>query len=91
MAEPLNLDMLSSEFFISKSHLCRIFKDATGFSVASYISNSRIIKACTLLRNGVSVQDAGERVGFNNNAHFICVFKQEIGIPPGKYARHYNA
>ncbi len=89
LAELLTLDQLSNEFFISKAHLCRIFKEATGFSIAAYVRNCRIIRACTLLRNGVSVQDAGERVGFNNNAHFICAFKQEIGIPPGKYSHHY--
>ncbi len=90
LAEPLSLEQLSNEFFISKSHLCRTFKAATGFSVASYIINCRILKACNLLRDDVPVQEAGERVGFNNNAHFIKVFKQMVGVSPGKYAHNYN-
>ena len=86
-AEEMTLDMLSQKFFISKYYLCHQFKDLTGFGVGAYLINYRIRQACVLLRNGVSVQEAGEHVGFKNNAHFIRTFGQIIGVSPGKYAK----
>lgn len=89
--EEIALEQLSRDFFISKYHLCRLFKSNTGFSVGSYVTNYRIRQACSLLRKGISVQEAGELVGFRNNAHFISVFKKIIGTPPGKYSKNFHS
>ena len=85
--EELTLDMLSQKFFISKYYLCHQFKSLTGFGVGAYLTNCRIRQACVLLREGMSVQETGERVGFRNNAHFIRSFGQIIGVSPGKYVK----
>ncbi len=85
--EEITLDMLSQQFFISKYYLCHQFKELTGFGVGAYLVNYRIRQACVLLRGGTSVQEAGERVGFKNNAHFIRSFGQIIGVSPGKYVK----
>ncbi|KAF5063942.1 AraC family transcriptional regulator [Oscillibacter valericigenes] len=87
-SEEISLDQISREFFISKYYLCRLFKGTTGFSVGGYIINYRVRQACLLLREGASVQEAGENVGFGNNANFIRTFKRIIGVTPGKYAQH---
>jgi YesN/AraC family two-component response regulator len=81
----LSLDFLAEKFYISKYHLCRIFKESTGFTVREFIINSRIIKARELLNINYSVQETGEKSGFNNNAHFIRTFKKLTGISPGKF------
>ena len=77
--------MLSAGISLSVSTTCAaFFKSTTGFSVGGYITNYRIRQACALLRKGASVQEAGEQVGFGNNANFIRTFKRIIGITPGK-------
>ncbi len=88
LAEPLSLDQISSSFYISKHHLCRIFKSATGYTVIEYIVNCRMAKARQLLQEGFSVQRAGELAGFSDNSHFIRTFGKCNGISPGKYAKH---
>lgn len=88
--EDLNLDSISEHFFISKYHLSRTFKAATGFNVVDYIINCRVLKAKKLLRQGYSVQSAGEHSGFNNNAHFIRTFGKLAGISPGRYMKKYR-
>ena len=40
LSEPLKLDQIAGEFFISKHYLCRIFKSATGFSMMEYRETS---------------------------------------------------
>ncbi len=89
-SKDISLEQLSHEFFISKYYLCRLFKESTGFSLGGYIINYRVRQACFLLRKGASVQEAGENVGFGNNANFIRTFKRIIGMTPGKYAQHYQ-
>jgi AraC-like DNA-binding protein len=89
IAEPLSLDGLSARFFIDKYHMCHIFKSATGFSVMEYIIHCRVLKARELLRQGLRVQEVGERVGFRNNAHFIRTFGTLTGISPKRYAKKY--
>lgn len=85
--EEISLESISNHFFVSKYYLCRQFKSATGLGTNAYIVNYRVRQACALLRNGSSVQSAGEQVGFGNNAHFIRTFGQIIGVSPGKYVR----
>ena len=90
LAEPLKLDQIAGEFFISKHYLCRIFKSATGFSVMEYIIYSRVLMSRQLLQQGVSVQQAGELSGFSDNSHFIRTFGHLTGTSPGRYAKEYQ-
>lgn len=85
LKDDLSLDTLSAKFFISKPHMCRLFKDYTGFSPGDYVIKARIMHARTLLKEGKSVQEAGEESGFRSYAHFIRTFRQLVGVSPGKY------
>lgn len=91
LSAPLTLDQIAGQFYISKHYLCRIFKTATGFSVMEYIIYSRVLKARQLLQDGVSVQQAGELVGFSDNSHFIRTFGHLTGLSPGRYAKEYQS
>ena len=91
LTEPLTLDVISSNCFMNKYHLCHSFKAVTGFSVMEYIIHRRVLKARELLRQGVRVQEAGEAVGFRNNEHFIRTFGALTGTSPKRYAKEYLA
>ena len=88
LAEPLTLDQIAGQFYISKHYLCRVFKAATGFSVMEYIIYSRVLKARKLLQDGCSVQEAGE---LSDNSHFIRTFGHLTGLTPGRYAKEYQS
>lgn len=90
LAEAMTIQTIADTFFMSKYHLCHIFKEATGFSLMDYVINCRILKARSLLREGVRVQEVGEAIGFRNNEHFIRTFKKLTGTPPKKYALLYR-
>ena len=88
--ENITLDNIDKEFFITKQHLCYIFKKTTGLGINQYLIAQRLIRACALLRQGKSVQAAGEEAGFRNNSHFIRTFKKVMGVSPGKYSAEYK-
>ena len=89
--QPLALDQIAGQFYISKHYLCRVFKAATGFSVMEYIIYSRVLRARQLLQEGHSVQEAGELSGFSDNSHFIRTFGHLTGLTPGRYAKEYQS
>lgn len=86
----LTLDALAERFFISKFHLCKLFKAATGFTVNEYIISRRILKACDLLRRNHTVASVCELTGFHNDCYFITTFKRLVGITPKQYAKKEN-
>ena len=83
----ISLECISKQFFISKSRLSQVFKDATGFSVGDYIITYRIKMACSLLKSGMRVKDVGEMVGFHTSTNFIRTFKKKMGFSPGEFSK----
>ncbi len=90
LEEPLTVENIAEVFFMSKYYLCHIFKEGTGFSLMDYVINCRVLKARSLLRQGMRVQEAGERAGFRSNEHFIRTFKKLTGTTPKRYGMMYR-
>jgi AraC-like DNA-binding protein len=82
----LSLDDLANRFYINKYYLCKVFKETTGFTVNEYITYRRMIRAAELLRKSLSVSQAAEMTGFQNDSHFITTFKKYVGITPKQYS-----
>jgi two-component system response regulator YesN len=79
---PYICDILS----VSKSKLCKSYKDETGMTINERIIQCRIGKACELLRNkNLSISDVSARTGFSDQNYFARVFKQMFGINPALY------
>ena len=86
IANPISIEQLAGEFFLSESYICRIFKSATGTTIGKYITARRISIAKALLNEGISVSEAYERSGFTDYSNFFKAFTKAVGISPKKYA-----
>ena len=83
---PISLELLAKEFFLSKYYLLHAFKKATGFTIVEYLQLRRIIEAQRLLKDTADpVTDICFACGFNNIQHFCRVFKKIARSSPGKY------
>lgn len=77
---------LAKEFFISKWHLCREFKNYTNITIIQYINYTRIIEAQKLLLEDTkNITEISSEVGFDSMTHFERVFKQIVGITPTQF------
>lgn len=77
---------LAKMCYVSKSHLCRIFKQELGVSVSSYINNLKINAARELLlTTQMSVLDIAVECGFNSPQYFHKIFKSQLGCSPKEY------
>ncbi len=83
-AENINLDRLSERFFVSKYHICKIFKNGTGHTVHSYVTRKRITHVRELRKQGKSISEAAYLSGFGNYTSFYRAYLKEFGVPPGK-------
>lgn len=84
LREELNLDILSERFFISKHHLNKIFRKATGTTAMNYLQYKRVITAQQLLINGASAQQAAAESGFVDYSSFYRSYMRVLGHAPVK-------
>ena len=82
----ITLGDISSVFFMSEGHLCRLFRKEMGMSIMAYVKRQRMLMAARLLRDsGESVGAIAQRVGVADPNYFCRAFKQEMGITPSEY------
>jgi AraC-like DNA-binding protein len=86
----LTIQQLAEHFFLSKSFICRIFKQSTGTTINKYLTARRISIAKVLLSDGLSVNDVYEQCGFLDYSTFLKSFTKIVGVSPKKYAM-YNS
>ncbi len=80
--ENISLDDLEKEFYISKYHLCHIFKQATGLTVHKYITHKRLTKARELVDEGYNLSSAAMLSGFGNYSSFYRAYIAKYKTPP---------
>lgn len=86
--ESITLDQLARETSLSRTHLCKCFKDITGQTLFTYIEQVRVQHACYLLStSGKSLTETAMESGFENISYFNRVFKKVCGCTPGQYRR----
>jgi len=87
-AEIENISQISDKFFITKFHLCRIFKEATNTSVIEYLNRVKIKKACSLLeKTNKTVLEICVMCGFNSSVYFCKLFKKLMNVTPSQYRK----
>ncbi len=78
----LDLDVIADRFFMSKYHLCHIFKKHTGFTVNQYITRKRITLVKDLCEQGKSLTFAASEAGFKSYSSFYRAYLKENGASP---------
>ncbi len=83
-----SLNELAQRFFISRSYLCRIFKEVTGLSVNEFRLVSRLKRAQQLLlHSSESITDIAASTGFESLTYFERVFRKYTDTTPSRYRR----
>ena len=85
-AQPLDVEALARDAYMSAGHLSREFKLAYGESPYSYLMTRRIERAMALLRRGdLSVTEVCFAVGCSSLGTFSTRFSELVGVPPSTY------
>jgi two-component system response regulator YesN len=87
--EPLTVERIASEVYLSASRLSHIVKGELGMTLGNYISRVRIDKAKGLLREkDLSISHIAQEVGFPDQSYFTKVFKKIEKCTPKAYRQN---
>lgn len=80
-----SVQQLAQELHLNRSYLSRIFKEITGLSIQSYLTNTRLQAARSLILRDYTVSQASAMVGYSDIASFSRAFKNYYKISPKQY------
>lgn len=83
--EPIDLDRISQQAFLSRFHFHRLFKQVYKKTPHQYITGKRMDRAKILLAENKPVSEVCNEVGFESIGSFSVLFKKEIGFAPTYY------
>ena len=84
--QPLTLENISAQLYVSKYHLSHTFSREVGVSVYRYILLRRLLMARQLLLSGEAAGQVCRSCGFSDYTSFYRAFKSEYGISPREFA-----
>lgn len=80
---PISRHQLAQEFHICPAYVNSLFQRELGMTPAALINRERVVAAYNLLyEQGLSVKEAAQAVGFQDQFYFSRVFKQIMGYAP---------
>jgi len=82
LSEPLTLEQVASEVFLSPSRFRHLFVEQTGLALRPYILWRRFLRVWELLMAGESLSSAAHTAGFADAAHLTRTSRRMFGFPP---------
>lgn len=89
MSEAVYVEDLAEAVHMSKYHFLRKFKELTGVTAHTFLTDKRLIRACEYLKEGMSITQVCQKTGFGDYSVFLRNFKATFGVAPGKYKDFY--
>jgi AraC-like DNA-binding protein len=84
-AYAITLDEIAAIAGLSRFHFLKAFTAQFGLTPHAYQIHLRIERSLPLLRQGMSLTQVAETMGFNDQSHYIRHFKRIMGVTPGQY------
>lgn len=85
----LNMAVVSNHISMNYSLFSYVFKQYTGTNFVNYLKEIRIAEAKRLLEEtDQKVIDISEQVGYDNEKHFMKIFKAVCGVSPTEYRKN---
>lgn len=78
---------IASEFNVNRNYLSRIFKERLGITIQQYLIQKRLHTSKNLLKQGCSVYQTSQLVGYHDQFVFSKAFKKHFGCSPGMYKK----
>lgn len=78
----LSVEQIARLCGMSTSNLKKIIRKHTGCGVNKHFTTLKIMRATSMLENGMNVNEVSEILGFSSPAYFSYVFKRETGTAP---------
>ncbi|BCN32192.1 response regulator transcription factor [Anaeromicropila herbilytica] len=85
----LNMAVVSNYISMNYSLFSYAFKQYTGCNFVNYLKNIRIAEAKKLLETTeMRISEIGMNIGYENDKHFMKIFKSICGVSPTEYRKN---
>ena len=82
----VTLEDLAEEFHLSTPYVSKYIKDKSGKTFGEHVTQIRLKKAKTLLKNGnMTIENISYSIGYPNAEHFSRIFKKTFQMTPVQY------
>jgi len=89
--EPFDLAAEAESLHLTRDHLSRLFKEATGQTAIAYYQARRIQEACfRLLNPKITLTELAYALNFADSAHFSRSFRNHKSMSPSEYQFLYG-
>lgn len=78
----ISIDDLANRFYISKYHMMRRFREESGISIHTYLSDKRLLLARDLMKDGATATEACFGCGFKSYSAFSRAYGKFFGVTP---------
>lgn len=86
-----SVEELADRFYMSKSYLCRIFREVTNFTISEYINLYRIAASKEyLVADKYSITQIANLLGYDSLTYFERVFKNQTSVSPLQFRKLYR-
>ncbi len=86
--EDLTMEKLAEIACVSPGYFSHLFKDETGESCKTFLTNVRMDAAAELLSaSEYRLYEISEKVGYNNVRNFLTAFRKKFGCSPTEYKK----
>jgi len=82
LTEDICIEALSERFYLSRFHMMRRFKEETGTTIHTYVSDRRLLLARNMIEHGLSATEACFECGFKSYAAFARAYGKFFGTTP---------
>ncbi len=87
----LNMAVVSNHISMNYSLFSYAFKQYTGTNFVAYLKDIRMEKAKELLENtDMRIIEISQKVGYENEKHFMKIFKTSFGVSPTEYRKNMS-
>ena len=86
--QSVTLTDIAEKFHLSEQYVSRYIHEKSGQTFGDQVTNIRMKRARTLLKNGnMTVENIALSVGYQNVEHFNRTFKKKFGMTPVQYRK----
>ena len=82
ITDELTIDHIADTFYVSKYYMMRLFKQETGYTIGTYISQKRLLLAKELLLSGVPSTQVCFDCGYKDYSTFSRAYRKLFGESP---------
>lgn len=85
--EEITVAEIATRFFVDKSYLSHLFTEHVGMPLWTYIILRRLNLFNELVREGGTVEETSQKVGFRNYSNFFRLYKKYMNMTPTQYKK----